>query len=94
MTTKGAMEVSRLSAKGQVTVPKRIREQLNLNEGDGVAFLEDDGKITIIKASTITFNRIADEISSIVAEKGITEEELLGDLKRVRKDLWNERYNK
>lgn len=89
-----ALKVSRLSAKGQVTVPKSVREELNLKEGDGVAFMKDSGKITITKASTLTFNRVANEISDMAAEKGITEDELLADLKRVRKELWNERYNK
>ncbi len=33
------MEISRLSSKGQVTIPKSIRDMLNLSEGDRVAFV-------------------------------------------------------
>lgn len=87
------MEMSRMSSKGQVTIPKSVRERLNLKEGDKVAFIEENGKITITKASTLSFNRLANEIARMAEEKGITEEDLLKDLKRVRKELWNERYS-
>ncbi len=85
------MEVSRISAKGQVTIPKTIRELLNLNEGDRVAFLEENGKIVITKASLIALNELQDALSKDAKEKSITEEELLNELKAVREKLWNER---
>ena len=85
------MEVSRISSKGQVTIPKSIRELLKLNEGDRVAFLEEDGKVMITKASLIALRELQDTISKAADKKGITEEDLLNDLERVREELWNER---
>ena len=32
------MEFSRITARGQTTIPKRIREAANLREGDVIAF--------------------------------------------------------
>ncbi len=32
------MEFSRITARGQTTIPKRIREAANLHEGDVIAF--------------------------------------------------------
>ncbi len=63
------MEVSRISSKGQVTIPKTIRELSNLNEGDRVAFLEDNGKVVITKASLIALREIQDAISKEAQEK-------------------------
>lgn len=85
------MEVSRISSKGQVTIPKPIREMLKLNEGDRVAFLEEDGKVVITKASLIALRELQENISQAADEKGITEEDLLNDLERVREEMWNER---
>ena len=85
------MEVSRISSKGQVTIPKTIRELLNLNEGDRVAFLEENGKIMITKASLIALNELQDALSKEAKEKSISEEDLLNELKAVREELWNER---
>ncbi len=85
------MEVSRISSKGQVTIPKSIRELLNLNEGDRVAFIEDNGKVVISKASLIALHELQDALSKEAREKGITEEDLLKELEVVREEMWNER---
>ncbi|MHB1653242.1 MAG: AbrB/MazE/SpoVT family DNA-binding domain-containing protein [Desulfitobacteriaceae bacterium] len=85
------MEVSRISSKGQVTIPKPIRELLKLSEGDRVAFLEEDGKVVITKASLIALRELQDAISKEAVEKGITEEDLLNELEKVREEMWNER---
>ncbi|WP_299439569.1 AbrB/MazE/SpoVT family DNA-binding domain-containing protein [uncultured Rhodospira sp.] len=38
-----------LSSKGQITVPKALRDRLRLSPGDRVAFvLDDDGSVRIV----------------------------------------------
>ena len=85
------MEVSRISSKGQVTIPKAIRDILNLNEGDRVAFIEDAGKIIITKASLIALRELQTSLSKEMQEKSITEEEVLQELDAIREEMWNER---
>ncbi len=42
------MSVATLTSKGQITLPKAIREQLQVQPGDRVEFLVgSDGKITV-----------------------------------------------
>ena len=42
------MELARVTAKGQATIPKRIREAANIREGDMLAFdLDSNNRITI-----------------------------------------------
>jgi len=41
------MQVSRISAKGQVTIPKEVREILNLEPGDMVAYELRNGTVTL-----------------------------------------------
>lgn len=85
------MEVSRISSKGQITIPKAIRKLLNLNEGDRVAFIEENGKIIITKASLVALSELQEALSMEAQEKGITEEELLKELEVVRKEMMDER---
>ncbi|MCH5583693.1 AbrB/MazE/SpoVT family DNA-binding domain-containing protein [Shimazuella sp. AN120528] len=41
-----ALETARVISKGQITVPKNIREQLGITEGDRIAFVkEPSGKM-------------------------------------------------
>ncbi|HJQ60325.1 MAG TPA: AbrB/MazE/SpoVT family DNA-binding domain-containing protein [Vineibacter sp.] len=42
-------EISRLTSKGQITIPKAVRRALSLNEGDLVAFAVNDGHATMRK---------------------------------------------
>ena len=41
------MITSKMSKKGQVVLPKEIREKLNIGEGDILIFTELEGKIII-----------------------------------------------
>ncbi|GAX92046.1 AbrB/MazE/SpoVT family DNA-binding domain-containing protein [Effusibacillus lacus] len=88
------MEVSRISSKGQVTIPKSIRERLKLDAGDKVAFIEENGKIIITKSSTIALREFFESVAKEAEAKGITGEDLLNDLEKVREEMWNERYKK
>jgi AbrB family looped-hinge helix DNA binding protein len=46
------MNLARVSANGQVTVPVEIRRKLNLKEGDKILFFErTDGEVVINNAS-------------------------------------------
>ena len=43
------MNTATLTSKGQITVPKSIRDRLNIQPGDRIHFfIEDDGTITFI----------------------------------------------
>lgn len=40
---------SKIGARGQVTIPKKAREDLGLSTGDIVVFLKEDKKLVIRK---------------------------------------------
>ena len=48
---KEILGMSTLSHKFQVTIPKEVREDANLGEGDKIVFVKEDDKI-YIKTST------------------------------------------
>ena len=41
------MDTAKVMAKGQVTIPKRIRELLNLENGDYITFVVNKDKVEI-----------------------------------------------
>lgn len=46
------MSTATVTSKGQVTIPKEIREKLNLQSGDKIKFLTDDqGRVSIFPAT-------------------------------------------
>ena len=44
---------SRLTVKGQVTVPKNIRQKLKVGPGDLVSFVQEDDKVFIKPVKTL-----------------------------------------
>ncbi|MCS7386877.1 MAG: AbrB/MazE/SpoVT family DNA-binding domain-containing protein [archaeon GB-1867-005] len=40
---------AKIMTKGQVTIPKAVREKFNLNVGDLVLFVEENGKLILMK---------------------------------------------
>ena len=74
MTEIGITSVSR---KGQVTIPKEIRDVMQLTEGAKVIFILDDGRIYLRKAS-------AQKISQILEAQRRWKESSLAFQKRIR----------
>ena len=49
------MELAKLTTKGQITIPAEIRKRLNVQAGDKVVFLEENGRIYIENAEKLKF---------------------------------------
>lgn len=46
------MSTSTLTSKGQTTIPKDVRERLNLHPGDRLEFvIDEDGRVVVLPAS-------------------------------------------
>lgn len=48
------MITSKLTSKAQTTIPQPVRAALKLKEGDEIAYVIDDGRVVISKASSPT----------------------------------------
>ena len=44
------MIVAKVTSKGQVTIPKKVRERLGIHPGEDVGFEEKEGVVVIAKA--------------------------------------------
>ena len=45
------MDLAKVTYKGQITIPKEIREKLGLKTGDKILFIEDSGRIYLMNSS-------------------------------------------
>lgn len=57
-----------LSSKGQITVPKAIREILHVNNGDSLAFYVEDGQVVLTNLNNINV-KLKDKKSKTVIKK-------------------------
>ena len=49
------MELAKITSKGQITLPIKIRRSLKLNDGDKVAFIEKDGLFIVVNPTILAF---------------------------------------
>lgn len=84
-------QTSLVTVKGQVTIPADFRNYLQLSEGDRVSFEQDSaGRVIIEKAEILSFPKFAEEIAKSFQDKGISKEEMLEEVWRVREKLLRE----
>jgi AbrB family looped-hinge helix DNA binding protein len=56
----------RVQAKGQVTIPKEIREKLKLQPGDLVVFVDTDDGVMVKPAAVVTNDSLREEVTAVV----------------------------
>jgi len=47
------LEITKMTAKGQITLPVAIRKRLGLKPGDKVGFVRDGEEIRLVNVSTL-----------------------------------------
>lgn len=82
----------RVQERGQVTIPKEIRDRLDLKKGDLVTFVETEEGV-IIKPAEIVMSAALDEIGEALKERGLSLEELMERGREIRGELIEEEYN-
>ena len=66
----------RVQEKGQVTIPREIREKLNLKKGDLVTFVETENGVLIKPAELVAVEAL-DEIGRALKAKGYSLNDLI-----------------
>lgn len=70
------IELSKVSAKGQVTIPLELRKKLQLTEGSKVAFITDDnGRIYLANSSLLALKDIQNAFDGVAEALGIKSED-------------------
>jgi AbrB family looped-hinge helix DNA binding protein len=73
---------ARITSKGQVTIPRRVREALDLHEGDEVVFRVED--VRAVMAKTPDFLSLAGSVPVPAVKRGTPWDEVLRGTRRAR----------
>ena len=80
-------ENAKVMAKGQVTLPKEIRDKMNIKVGDKVSFVYDGEKVVLMNPAILALRIFQEEMKGTAKELGIeSEDSVVGWLKDVRKE--------
>lgn len=75
--------VTRMREKGQVTIPANIRESLHLSK-DSILSVSKVGDAILLTPKLSVVKSISTKFEKAAKEKGVTLEDLLKDLKKIR----------
>ena len=81
----------RLGARRQITLPGKVCEKLRVTPGDKLEVTVEDSTLVVRPNRAAALNALR-EIQEAFRRSGITEEELLEDGMKIRKELIKERY--
>jgi antitoxin PrlF len=68
------MPKATVTYKGQITLPKAVREQLGVRPGDRVSFREIEGGVIVVEADTVDLMELKGVMRS--RKRGVTVEQM------------------
>lgn len=81
------MELAKVTSKGQITIPKAIRDLLNIKDGSKILFLEKNNEIVIKNAAMVSLEKIQNEFEGEAERLNLrTEEDVVKLVKDFRKE--------
>jgi bifunctional DNA-binding transcriptional regulator/antitoxin component of YhaV-PrlF toxin-antitoxin module len=81
----------KVAKRGTITLPKPLRDQYTIEEGDGLTLL-DLGGVFVLSRETSQVDDLADRIGDTLRERGETLESMLDILREERERAFAERY--
>ena len=77
---------AKVMSKGQVTIPKNIREALGVDTGDRITFITDEGGVRIVSSAVYALLKIQKQMKGEAKKAGLhTEDDVLKLIKSIRK---------
>lgn len=66
---------AKVMSKGQVTIPKNIREALGVETGDRVTFIQEDGRIVIMNSAIYAMKKFQSQMKGVAEQAGFQSED-------------------
>lgn len=86
-------DVSRVTSKGQVTIPIEMRRKLGIKDGDKVVFIEEGDRIVIANAAMVALKEVQEAFRGEAERLGLRGEQDVADMvKEARREMWEERH--
>jgi AbrB family looped-hinge helix DNA binding protein len=84
--------IAEVKARGQLTIPKKIREMSHIEEGNVVSILPV-GDSLIITPKILELDEARRQFRKLLKTSGLTVEELIEGVKEERAELFRETYD-
>lgn len=85
MVANTFIDNAKVMSKGQVTIPKDVRDILRISSGDRVTFVVENGNVRIINSAVYAMQMLQKQMEGEAERNGLTSDDLVMDMvKEVR----------
>lgn len=90
MLTNTFVDNAKVMAKGQITIPKDVREVLGVTNGDRISFIVEGNTVRIVNSAVYAMQVLQSEMAGEAERTGLTSDD---DVMAVVKELRDEEDN-
>lgn len=90
MNTNTFVDNAKVMAKGQITIPKDVREVLGVTNGDRISFIVEGGTVRVVNSAVYAMQVLQKEMVGEAERAGLTSDD---DVISLVKELRNEDDN-
>lgn len=92
MQANAFVDNAKVMAKGQITIPKDIREVLGVSSGDRVSFVVEGNTVRLVNSAVYAMQVLQNEMRGEAERTGLTSEDdvmaLVKELRDEDEDAW------
>ena len=87
MNSRTFVDNAKVMAKGQVTIPKDVRDVLGVTNGDRVSFIVEGNTVRIVNSAVYAMQILQSEMEGVADSTGLSsEEDILSLVSEIRKE--------
>lgn len=75
---------AKVMSKGQVTIPKDVREILGISSGDRITFVVENGNVRLINSAVYAMQLLQAQMANEAENTGLTSDEAIMDLVKMK----------
>lgn len=75
MLTNAFVDSAKVMAKGQITIPKDVRDALGVSNGDRVTFIVEGNTVRIVNSAVYAMQVLQQEMAGEAERAGLTSED-------------------
>lgn len=87
MSANTFVDNAKVMAKGQITIPKDVRDVLGVSSGDRVTFIVEENTVRIVNSAVYAMQVLQQEMAGQAQRAGLaTEEDVMALVKELRSE--------
>ncbi len=88
MISTNFIDNAKVMSKGQVTIPKDVRDVLGIDSGDRVTFIVEGNTVRIVNTAVYAMELLQQKIKDEATKSGLTsEEEISEQISKLRQEI-------